>query len=76
MANDFARARSLFDGTKVEVFKQGLLYLIFQAYLLQKYSIVAVLLQVESQVADFRKDLMKKLYMLPSTLADQKKTIK
>ena len=36
----------------------------------------AVLLQVESQVADFRQDLMKKLYALPSTLADQKKTIK
>ena len=36
----------------------------------------AVLRQVESQVADFRKDLMKKLYTLPSTLADQKKTIK
>lgn len=39
-------------------------------------TVVAVLDQVESQVADFRKDLMKKLYTLPSTLADQKKTIK
>lgn len=43
---------------------------------LRLLTVTAVLLQVESQVADFRKDLMKKLYALPSTLADQKKTIK
>ena len=40
------------------------------------FTVAAVLCEVESQVADFRKDLMKKLYTLPSTLADQKKTIK
>ena len=36
----------------------------------------AVLHQVETQIADFRKDLVKKLYTLPSTLGEQKKTIK
>ena len=44
--------------------------------ILGSFIVTVVLSQVESQVADFRKDLMKKLYTLPSTLADQKKTIK
>lgn len=57
VTNDYERAKSLFAGTQVKVFKK-------------------VLEEVENQIHKFRDDLHKKLHVLPSSLEEQKKTIK
>ena len=112
VTNDYEKAKSLFAGTQVKVFKKGMSSFKLQHILSSLFSMWSfspspssplwlpcthiphhhilththshiclfsphpVLEEVENQIRKLREDLKKKLFVLPSTLEEQRKLIK